>query len=80
MSHTLILRSDEVMKFCFEDAVSAAQGGTAVRPPSRKLDWIGEEKNFFSLRKSSEKKFCRRESPSVGTEANPSSYLKWVNL
>ena len=51
------------MKFCVEAAVSTAQGGTAVKFP------------FFSLRKSTEKKFCRRESPSVGTEANPSSLL-----
>ena len=32
-----------------EDAVSAAQGGTAIRPPplSKRLDWIPEEKIFI---------------------------------
>ena len=60
-SHTLTLRSDEVMKLCVEAAVSAAQGWTAVETPppprSRKLDWICKENIFifFSLRKSTEK-------------------------
>ena len=59
-SHTLILRSDGVMKFCVEAAVSAAQGGTAVRPPLKVGNWTGFTKKkclFFSLRKSTEKKF-----------------------
>ena len=75
-SHTLILRCDEIMKFCVEAAVSAAQGGTAVgHPPPKVGNWTGFAKkiSFFSLRKSTEKKFCHRESPSVGTEANPCS-------
>ena len=60
-SHTLILRSDEVMKFCVEAAVSAAQGGTAVGPPPPQVgNWTGSMKkkfSFFSLRKSTEKNF-----------------------
>ena len=58
-SHTLIPRSDEGMKFCVEDAVSAAQGGTAVEPPPQIGNWTGFMKkkfSFFSLRKSTEKK------------------------
>ena len=46
-SHTLILRSDEVL--CWSCSVSTAQGGTAVNPPPPKF-------SFFSLRKSTAKK------------------------
>ena len=37
------------MKFCIEAAVSAAQGGTAVRPPPPKVgNWTGfMQRNIF---------------------------------
>ena len=51
------------MKFCVEDAVSAAQGGTVVGPPPlpppQVGNWTGFMKkifSFFSLRKSTGKK------------------------
>ena len=65
------------MKFCVEAAVSAAQGGTAVRPPPevRNLTGFVKKKNHFfhSENQLKKKNFCRWESLSVGTEANPSS-------
>ena len=71
------------MKFCVEDAVSAAQGGTAGQtpppPPTEVGYWTGFAKRkifiFFHSENLLQKKFCQWESPSVGTEANPSSYI-----
>ena len=75
---TLILRSDEVMKFCVEAAVSAAQGRTAVGPPPphRKLDQDLQRKNFhfFHSEINCKKNFVAGKSVCC-TEANPSSCL-----
>ena len=52
-------------------------------PPPEVGNWTGftKKNSFFSLRKSTEKKFSRRESPSVGPEANPSSsFFSVTNL
>ena len=49
-------------------------------PQSRKLDWIHEEKILiFFTQKINWKKKCHWESPSVGTEANPSSFFLRVS-
>ena len=59
-SHTLIPRSDEVMKFWDEAAVIAVRPPPPPPPPTKVGNWTGFVKkkiSFFSLRKSTEKKF-----------------------
>ena len=89
-SHTLILRSDEVMKFCVEaavsvaqggTAVSAAQGGTAVRPstPHPQVgNWTGFMKkkiHFFTPKINWKKNFVTGK---VRLLAPKPTHLVWI--
>ena len=47
-------------------------------PPPKVGNWTGFAKknfHFFHPENQLKRKFCHRESPSVGTEANPSSFM-----